>query len=269
MKSFLVSASVMAMLMAGLATQSPSAGEDEVKGAVPARTDANNPDSAVYRASDIMNMPVKNDAGAEVGHIKDLVINGESREVLYAVVAMNDAKEKDSLYVMPWQVFQPYYGQGNALQYTVLTLPQSVWLQAPFYSATQWRSVGYSQWGPRVNTYYSTHINQRVNVNGRSTNVRAAKPVINDSDLKDPSRKTDADKKDKPAPKNDSDKDAPPPKTAPTPNPVPKPAPNPTPAPKGEAPASPKTPAVKDPVPNTPKTPGAPLPRAPKTETPK
>ncbi|HEY4260872.1 MAG TPA: PRC-barrel domain-containing protein, partial [Schlesneria sp.] len=270
MKRFLVSASVIATLMASFAVQ-PLRAEDEAKGAVPARTDANNPDSAVYRASDIMNMPVKNDDGTEVGHIKDLVINGESREVLYAVVAMNDAKEKDSLYVMPWQVFQPYYGQGNALQYTVLSLPQSVWIQAPFYSASQWRSVGYSQWAPRVNNYYASHINnQRVNGNGRSTNVKAAKPAINDDDVKDSKkadrtdRKNDTDKKndsdnkdksDKPAPKSDSDKNSPAPKTAPNPNPVPKTAPNPNPAPRTEAPAAPKAPAVKDPIPNAPKIP--------------
>jgi sporulation protein YlmC with PRC-barrel domain len=290
MKSLLVSASMLAMLVAGVMTQPLRAAEDEAKGAVPARTDANNPDSAVYRASDIMNMPVKNDDGAEVGHIKDLVINGESREVLYAVVAMNDAKEKDSLYVMPWQVFQPYYGQGNALQYTVLSLPQSVWLQAPFYSASQWRSVGYSQWGPRVNNYYASHINnQRANGNARSTNVKAAKPAINDDDVKDSKKndrtdkksdtdKTDSDKKndsdnkdknDKPAAKNDSDKDSPAPKTAPNPNPVPKAAPNPNPSPRTEAPAAPKAPAVKDPIPNAPKVPAAPQPREPKTAAPK
>ncbi len=282
MKSLLVSASMLAMLVAGVMTQ-PLRAEDEAKGAVPARTDANNPDSAVYRASDIMNMPVKNDDGAEVGHIKDLVINGESREVLYAVVAMNDAKEKDSLYVMPWQVFQPYYGQGNSLQYTVLSLPQSVWIQAPFYSASQWRSVGYSQWAPRVNNYYASHINnQRANGNARSTNVKAAKPAVSDDDVKD-TKKTDRtdkksdtdkkndsdnkDKKDKPAPKADSDKDSPAPKLSPNPNPVPKTAPNP--APRTEAPAAPKAPAVKDPIPNTPKVPGAPSPREPKTAVPK
>jgi sporulation protein YlmC with PRC-barrel domain len=264
MKSLLVSASMLAMLVAGVMTQ-PLRAEDEAKGAVPARTDANNPDSAVYRASDIMNMPVKNDDGAEVGHIKDLVINGESREVLYAVVAMNDAKEKDSLYVMPWQVFQPYYGQGNSLQYTVLSLPQSVWIQAPFYSANQWRSVGYSQWAPRVNNYYASHINnQRASGNGRSNSVKAAKPAVSDDDVKDTKK---ADRTDK---KNDTDKNSPAPKTAPNTNPVPKTAPNP--APKVEAPAAPnapKAPAVKDPIPNAPKVPAAPQPREPKATAPK
>ena len=293
MKRFLVSASVMATLMAGLATQPLRAAEDEAKGAVPARTDANNPDSAVYRASDIMNMPVKNDDGTEVGHIKDLVINGESREVLYAVVAMNDAKEKDALYVMPWQVFQPYYGQGNALQYTVLSLPQSAWLQAPFYSPTQWRSANYSQWAPRVNNYYASHIRQGA-TGARSTNVKASKPVINDDDVKDSTKKTDrsdkksdtdkknddknnSDKKkdsdeknDKPAPKSDADKDSPAPKTAPNPNPAPKTAPNPTPAPKADLP---KGPAVNPPAPGAPRTLPAPVnppsPREPKTAAPK
>lgn len=278
MKRFLVSASVMATLMAGLATQPLRAAEDEAKGAVPARTDANNPDSAVYRASDIMNMPVKNDDGTEVGHIKDLVINGESREVLYAVVAMNDAKEKDALYVMPWQVFQPYYGQGNALQYTVLSLPQSVWIQAPFYSPTQWRSANYSQWAPRVNNYYASHMREGAG-GARSTNVKASKPVINDDDVKDSTKKTDrSDKKsdtdkknddkkkdadeknDKPAPKRDADKDSPAPKTAP----------NPTPAPKADLP---KGPAVNPPAPGAPRTLPAPVnppsPREPKTAAPK
>jgi hypothetical protein len=183
MRSRFVKMSSIAILMAGLNLVPLNAAEDEVKGAVPTRADANNPNSEVYRASDVMNLPVKNKDGEEVGRIKDLVINGESREVLYAVVAMNEGKEKDALYVMPWTVFQPSYGQ-NAIQYAVLGLRQSVWLQAPFYSQAQWRQASFSQWGPRVNGYYANHIPTSTGSNSKSTAQTANKPAIGDGEAK-------------------------------------------------------------------------------------
>lgn len=264
MKRFWIAASLLGLLVAGGATQ-PVSADEEVKGGVPARSDANNPDTEVYRASDIMNMPVKDDSGAEVGRIKDLVINGGSREVLYAVVSLNDAKEKDAFYVMPWSVFQPNYGPRNVLQYTVLTLAPNVWNQAPYYSAAQWRQAAYSDWGPRVNNYYANHIRQGAAGNNRSTNVKAAKPAINDEDVnKSTSPKSTEKKDEKSDDKANRDKEAPNPKVAPKAEPK---VPNKVEAP---APSAPKAPGLKEVEPTAPKNPiPAPSPREPKTPAPK
>ena len=195
MKSLVVKVSSIAMLMAGLSSAPLGAEEVEVKGAVPTRADSNNADSTVYRASEVINLPVQNEEGSEVGRIKDLVINGESREVLYAVVAMNDGKEKNALYVMPWTVFQPSYGQNNAIQYTVLGLPQTAWMQAPYYSPAQWQQATFSQWAPRVNSYYADYIPVGGVANTRSTSVRVNKPTTSSDNVKgsaQPKAKSDA-----------------------------------------------------------------------------
>lgn len=274
MKRFWIAAALMAALTSATAIQ-PVNADEEVKGPVPTRADANNPNTEVYRASDIMNLPVKNDDGAEVGRIKDLVINGESREVLYAVVSLDDAKEKDALYVMPWTVFQPNYGARNALQYTVLTLPPTVWRQAPFYSAAQWRQVAFSEWGPRVNNYYANHIHQ--GAGNRSTNVKVSKPPINDEDINKPNAPKQTDKNTNEKPGRDKE----PPKPQPQPQPAPKlqpqpqqPQPQPLPNTPGRvqppAPNAPKAPGVKEVEPPAPKNPlPAPNPRDPKVPAPK
>ena len=184
MKRLFVKVSSIAAILAGLNLVPLSAQDNEGKAPVPSRA-TGNAGSEVYRASDVMNLPVKNDDGTEIGRIKDLVINGESREVLYAVVAMNDAKVKDSLYVMPWTAFQPNYGRANAIQYAVLGLSQAVWMQGPSYSSSQWGQTSFSQWGPRVNDYYANHIPAATAANRRSTSVKANEPVINDSKAKD------------------------------------------------------------------------------------
>lgn len=265
MRRLLLKATAIAVLCSGLSSVTVTAEEREGTTAVPSRTDPSNPDTAVYRASDIMNVPVKGDDGAEIGKIKDLVINGESREVLYAVVAMNDGKEKDALYVIPWTGFQPSYGRGNTLAYTTLAVPQSVWIQAPFFSPVQWRQAGYSQWGPRVNSYYSAHIN----VNSNSVTTR--KPVIENENKNTNDAKTPNANKPKPAAE---------PKPAVEPKSVEKPAvndpnkpkPNPAPAPaekpkakQAEPVKDTKLPAPKNPDPAGPKDPPAPKdPKVPK-----
>jgi len=284
------------VLLSGLTVLPLQADESETKGAVPTRADANDPNSEVYRLTDVLNKPVKDDDGAEVGRIKDLVVDGRSREVLYAVVAMNDAKQKDAVYVMPWTVFRPYYGQ-NAFQYTVLTLPQSVWIQAPFYSWNQWGTIPFAQWGPRVNNYYSTHITQNTSNNSKTQNVRTNKPPLNDNDgdkpKASPSKSDGAGRNaDKPsnndgrkvAPKAKADpepkaKSEPEPKAKAEPEPKTKTAPEPKaktePEPKtaeGNTPQPvipPKAPVPKTADPVIPKNPTpAPSPREPKTTAP-
>lgn len=263
MQRLLLKATAIAVLCSGLSAVKVTADETEGAAPVPTRTDANNPDTAVYRASDIMNVPVKGDDGSEIGRIKDLVINGESREVLYAVVAMNDGKEKDALYVIPWTGFQPSYGRGSSLAYTTLMVPQSVWIQAPFFSPVQWRQAGYSQWGPRVNNFYSAHINVNSN-NVNSNSVTTRKPVIDDNNNKNANdSKNSNTNKPKPAPEPKSGEK---PGINETPKPKTNPAPAPTEKPKAkQVEPDTKLPAPKNPDPAGPKVPPpAPAPKDPK-----
>jgi sporulation protein YlmC with PRC-barrel domain len=281
MKCLFLKLSSIALLLAGSNLGAVNAQEVETKGAVPTRADANNPDSDVYRASDVMNLPVKDDAGMEIGRIKDLVINGETREVLYAVVSMQGAKESDSLYVMPWTVFQPTYGQRNAIQFAVLGLPQNIWMQAPYYSPAQWRQSSFSQWGPQVNNYYVNHIPAGgaggvEGVNGKSNSVRANKPVVSKDGADKPNKDTPAPKAkpndaapkaDKPGAANDAAKTTPPakPKSNVDPKGAEK-APEKVPSKEADAPAA-KVPAVtapKEAPPAAPKIPSAATDPAPK-----
>lgn len=280
MRKLFVTITSSAFLIAGMSLIAVRAQDTEVKGPVPNRADASNPQSEVYRASDVMNMPVKDENGAEIGHIKDLVINGESREVLYAVVSMNNAKEKDAFYVMPWTVFQPAFGRGDAIQYTVLTVPQNIWIQAPFYTSAQWRTVAFADWGPKVHNYYEQHIHTNANSTTRSKTYNVNKPGLNREDNKGsrddkqgaPAKDTDKPKPrdnqnsdaDKPKPRNNPSNDADQPKPRPKTEPQ---QPNDKPSPKGNdsandsAKPAPKEAGPKQPDP-APKSP-APEPKSP------
>jgi hypothetical protein len=134
---------------------SPALAQNEAQGPVPARTNPNDPGSEVYRATNVIGMPVRDKAGNEVGHIKDLVINGQTREVLFAVLEMNGAPEGDVVYVMPWTVFQPFYGQAQTVQYVVLGLPPNVIVQGPRFRWTQWQQIPFTTWAPQVNAYFA------------------------------------------------------------------------------------------------------------------
>lgn len=160
-----------------------SANCDDRESAAPVPKQANaNPESEVYRASEVIGQTVNDDQGQQIGQIKDLVINGASREVLYAVVALDEAKEKDTVYIMPWSVFQPSFNQRSSLQYFALNVPQSVWIQAPYWSVNQWRQAPFTQWAPRVDQYYAKHF--QVNSNRAST-IQTNKPVLKDERDKD------------------------------------------------------------------------------------
>ena len=229
---------------------------------VPTRANENDPDSQIYRASDIMGLPVKNDQKQEIGKIKDLVINGSTREVLYAVVGMTEGKEKDAVYVMPWTEFQPSFGQGNAIQYTVLMIPQTVWMQAPYWTNSQWRQTPYSQWSPRVNEYYEAHVHTNTANNSKSSSVTTSKPVLNPDEEKNKTpSSSDKDKsatpstKDaKPQPKKEANQTTYEPKpkldTKPAPKAETKTAPKPEPAgPKATAPSANRDPKAPAPAP--------------------
>ncbi len=272
MKRLIFKVSSTALLLSGLTAWPLDTNAEDKATPVPARANENDPDSQIYRASDIIGLPVKNDQEQEVGKIKDLVINGSTREVLYAVVGMNEGKAKDAVYVMPWTEFRPSFGQGNAIQYTVLTIPQAIWMQAPYWTISQWRQMPYSQWSPRVNQYYENHIQANTASNAKSSSVTTNKPSLNqDADKSKSASPSDKDRSPKDAkaqPKNEANQttdEAKPkpttePKTATKPevkeaeSPVSKDAKSP--APKGPEPAGSKTPAPsktrepKSPAPN-------------------
>lgn len=173
MRLFLTTALGLVLSVAGWCLSQAQA-DDEVKGPVPSRANSDDPTSEVYRATAVIGMPVTDDAGNEIGHIKDLVINGNTREVLFAVLSMNDGKERGVVYIMPWTIFQPVYGRAQALQTVTLLVPQSVWVQAPTFNVNQWQTTSVTVWAPRVNTYYSKY----VTTSGRRGARRAGAPAI-------------------------------------------------------------------------------------------
>ena len=252
MRRFVSSLAAVAILAASSNYGVFAADEQEGTAAVPTRSNANDPSSEVYRASEVIGLPVNDDGGQKIGQIKDLVINGSSREVLYAVVAMNEGKEKDVVYVMPWTAFQLNFNQQQAIQYTVLTVPQNIWLQAPYWPMADWRRAQYSAWAPRVDQYFANHIH--VSAKNRNSTFQANKPELQ-GDRKNPNP---AEKRTDNQPKNSNNKPQ-----AGNPLPAEKPNVDPKPAPKPEAPKNNPKPDLKESAAAGDKAPKLPAPKIP------
>lgn len=110
----------------------------------------------VTRARDLIGLEVVNDAGESYGMIDDLLVNKQSGQIDFVLVA----SEKDSkeLYPLPWKALALYQGQNADDQYVILNMQKEQFAKAPSIVRTQLPTLTYSQWNstyvPQVQQYY-------------------------------------------------------------------------------------------------------------------
>jgi hypothetical protein len=146
---------------------------------------------------------------------------------------MEDARDPGSVYVMPWNGFQPSFSSGSVLQFVTLGIPRSVWIQGPVFGWNEWQRMPFSKWGPQVNKHFAKYTDNDNHRGGRTGQAGDKNDRDRDRDRSDKDSKRDdagaADKDDKKpsAPKDGSagkgetpSKDAAPPKegSKPAPN---------------------------------------------------
>jgi sporulation protein YlmC with PRC-barrel domain len=101
----------------------------------------------MLRVSDMLGREVRDDQGAEIGEIEDVVF-AESGRVDYLVLNVGER-----MYPIPWGLFGQSAGGGDAPEWQVAADRQRL-QQAPSFSAEQWRTMRKTEWMERVHSYF-------------------------------------------------------------------------------------------------------------------
>lgn len=110
----------------------------------------------VTRARDLIGLEVVNEAGESYGMIDDLLVNKQTGQIDFVLVASD--KDSKELYPLPWKAVTLYQGQNADDQYVILNMQKEQFTKAPSIVRTQLPTMTYSQWNttyvPQVQSYY-------------------------------------------------------------------------------------------------------------------
>jgi sporulation protein YlmC with PRC-barrel domain len=96
----------------------------------------------VSRASRIIGADIKNSKGENLGDVKELVLDPQSGQVVYAVVSFGGVMGVgDKLFAVPWRVLK----WVNEKEYYLLNVEKSTLKKAPGFDKKHWPESS-SQW---------------------------------------------------------------------------------------------------------------------------
>lgn len=107
----------------------------------------------ISRASKIIGSSVKNPAGDSLGDIKELVINPESGQIVYAVVSYGGVMGMgDKLFAVPWKAFTWIQDK----EYYTVNVDKSTLANAPGFDKNQWpeSSIHWDQQREEIHKFY-------------------------------------------------------------------------------------------------------------------
>ena len=118
-----------------------------------ARSSASN---LAFRASDLMDLDVRNSSGATVGSVHDLVIDVESGKVRYVAVAYGGfAGLGDKLFAVPLTQFKALKDTEDDVYYFSTNLSEEKMKNAPGFDEENWPAMAsQTQWTQQVDKYY-------------------------------------------------------------------------------------------------------------------
>lgn len=108
---------------------------------------------AVYRTANIKSMPVRNDAGEDLGKVEDLVIDVKQAKVRYAALSFGGVLGLgDKLFAIPWNAFRLHF-EGKD-KYLVLNVAQDRLKLAPGFDKEKWPNTIDPKWSMEIDRYY-------------------------------------------------------------------------------------------------------------------
>jgi sporulation protein YlmC with PRC-barrel domain len=107
------------------------------------------------RASEIVGMKVKNEAGKELGTVDDIVLDVTRGDVLYFAVSYGGVLGfGNKLFAIPYRSFQ-WKHDADRTNHLVLNLSEQELKDAPGFDKAHWPDfVTDSQWRQKVDAYY-------------------------------------------------------------------------------------------------------------------
>lgn len=107
------------------------------------------------RASEIIGMKVKNDAGKDLGTVDDIVLDVRQGDALYFAVSYGGVLGfGDKLFAIPMQSFE-WKQNDDRTNHLVLNLSEQMLKDAPGFDKNHWPNFATdAQWRQKVDTYY-------------------------------------------------------------------------------------------------------------------
>lgn len=102
---------------------------------------------ALRRASELIRTDVTDRSGAQVGEIRDVVVNLNNGNVHYTVVGLDDRRMAEGLVALPLAVLEPAYGRDALM----LNLSPDEIAQAPSFSEDRWPDLADSGFRDSLN----------------------------------------------------------------------------------------------------------------------
>jgi sporulation protein YlmC with PRC-barrel domain len=163
--AILAAAAAMWFSMAGqlVAQERKAAQEDparkgKVSTQVEVKAGAKEGAGIVHRASEIAGMSVRNEAGKEVGTVKDTVIDVKVGEVRYAALSYGGFLGLgDKLFAVPWDAFSHRHNVANNEHFLVLNVDESTLKNAPGFSKETWPNFADAKFSAGIDKYYDKY----------------------------------------------------------------------------------------------------------------
>jgi len=95
---------------------------------------------------------VENPAGEELGHIKELIFDIHSGQIVYAVIGFENVSRNDKYFVVPWQALT----LDTAHSRCVLKVAKERLKIARGFDKTDWPDMNDNAWQKQVKQFYDT-----------------------------------------------------------------------------------------------------------------
>jgi sporulation protein YlmC with PRC-barrel domain len=109
--------------------------------------------SNVWLASALVNAPVRNTAGEDLGKIEDVVIDPQTGNIQYAILSFGGVLGMNKkLFPIPWSSLST----SRTRDYVLLDIPKDTLRRAPGFERGAWPDMADPGWQRRIDDYYGT-----------------------------------------------------------------------------------------------------------------
>lgn len=106
----------------------------------------------LFRQQEVINTPVFDDEGKELGHVEEFIVDVRNGNIRYAAVEFTTLSGREKLYAVPWNSLTLY--RSKAGTYFRVDVPADKLRRAPGFDRDKWPSIGNRKWAEAVDVYY-------------------------------------------------------------------------------------------------------------------
>lgn len=120
------------------------------------------PQSQLYKASELLGLAVRGENDTELGDVQDLLINSETQEVQFATLRGGPLAQLDGkATVIPWMLTDVHARPGAEQRFISVSLTEDRLKTAPQINVAEAELTPNADWTTQVNQFFATEIQQR------------------------------------------------------------------------------------------------------------